>query len=42
MKTRRRIGLSLVLELASYTTLTALHLWGGEATAKAEEPSKLA
>ncbi len=34
MKTSRRIGMSLVLELelVSYTILTALHLWGGEAT----------
>ncbi len=32
MKTRRRTGMSLVLELVSYTILTALHLRGGEAT----------
>ncbi len=31
MKTRRRIGTSLVFELTSYTILAALHLWGGEA-----------
>ncbi len=32
MKTRQRTGMSLVLELCAYTILTALHLWGGEAT----------
>jgi len=32
MKTRQRTGMSLVLELVSYTLLTAFHLWGGSAT----------
>ena len=32
MKTCRRIGPSLVLELVAYTSLTALHLLSGEAT----------
>ena len=31
MKTRQRIGMSLVLETIAYTSLTALHLSSGEA-----------
>ena len=33
MTTYPRIGTSLVLELTAYTSLTALHLFSGEATA---------
>ena len=33
MKTYPRIGTSLVLELLAYTSLTALHLFSGEAAA---------